>query len=158
MGHGPCAYCPLHHPLAVWVLCPLLFVRVTITTHVLKPLPSPGKRGVRVGFMNLCPLWPIIGRSLTWAAEAKLCPRTAPLTCSQSTVLGKAPGHPGKVRAGSRLPPPAAITCSLATSLVATKRKKRDQEPGELFCWLFMAMGSRPSYLGWAGPLLWSNI
>ena len=50
---------PLYHvpELAVWVLCPLLFVRVTITMYVLKKsLPRPGKRGVRGGFMNLCPL------------------------------------------------------------------------------------------------------
>lgn len=128
---------PLYHmpELAVWVLQPLLFVCVTITMHALnKYLPSPGKRGVRGGFMNLCPLWPIIGCSLIWEAEAKPCPCTAPLTCTESSVLGKASGHPGKIIAGSRLPPPATVTCSLATCLVTAKRKKRNQEPGEFFC------------------------
>lgn len=124
---------PLYHlpELAVWVLQPLLFARANITVHVLnKSLPSPGKRGVREGFMHLCPLWLIISCSLIWGAEAKLCPRTAPLTRSQSSVLGKAAGHPGKIIGGTKLPPPAANTCSLATSPVTTKRKKRTKSQG----------------------------
>lgn len=151
---------PLYHvpELAIWVLCPLLFVCVTVTIYVLnKSLTSPGKRGVKGSFMNFCLLWPIIGHSLTWEAEAKPCPCTALLMCSESGVLGKPSGHPGKTVGGSRVPPPATITCALATSLATAKREKRDQEPGELFCWLFMAIGSRLSSLSWAGQLLLSN-
>lgn len=97
---------PLYHmpELAVWVLRPLLFPHVAIIICVLnKSVPSPGKRGGRGGFMNLCPSWPIIGCSPIWEAEAKLCPCTALLTCGESGVPGKASGHPGKIVAGSRI-------------------------------------------------------
>lgn len=105
MGHGPHAYFPpLPHARACCMgTAPTAFSTCGHYLYMRSTNPRPGKRGGRVGFMNLCPLWPIIGHSLIWEAEAKPCPCTALLTCSESNVPGKASGHPGKKIAGSRI-------------------------------------------------------
>lgn len=125
---------PLYHmpELASWGLCPLLLVCVPITVHVLNKsaLPRPRKRGVRGGFVNLCSLWAITCHSLIQEAEAKLCPCSTLLMHSESSVLGKAARHPGKIIAENRWPLPATIACSLAAFPGTTKRKKGIKSQG----------------------------
>lgn len=111
-----------HTPgLAVWVLLPLPIACMTITLHTTNTsLPSPGKRDERGGFINLRALASHFGE-----AEADLCPSLYCTTGSKSSVLWEASGHPGKIISGSRWQLPAAVPCSLATSLATTKRGKR---------------------------------
>lgn len=129
--YGDCVHCFLY-------VCPLLWM------FSMNPrCPDQGKE-VWEEALWISVLCGQLLATLWSRRQRRSCAHVLLCSCMESSALGKAAGHPGKIRAENRWPLPAKIVSSLAAFLGTAKRKKRDQEPGEPLCCL------QPWDLDWA--------
>lgn len=134
MGLGSPTYSPV--PKFVWLWRPLLLRSVPIPVCTLtNPCPSRSSKRRSHGSLSF------VGRQQLLSSGRQRLSCAQVLPCSWP---GERIWHPGRVIAGSRLPPLDKITCS-AASLITAKERGGDQELGQMSCSLCMGLGWAPS-------------